>query len=111
MDTPATPPAYTPGPWFAELVDLIVYDDSEKTGRTVAIVAQREEPTEDSDVTSANARLIAAAPELLEACREAASLLGDIFNALTEYDDGERERYSRVFDLLDAATAKAEGTV
>ena len=60
-------------------------------------------PAGDGDLPAeANARLIAAAPELLEACREALALISEFeLEAL----DGRDE----VPDLLRAAIAKAEG--
>lgn len=69
MPTATTSHAHTPGPWHAELVDLLVYVEDGGERRNIAAVINQKEPTDDSDVTSANARLIAAAPALLDCCR------------------------------------------
>lgn len=61
--------AHTPGPWLADLVDLIVYASGD-TASKVAVIHQQIEPSEDSDVTSCNARLIAAAPALADQLQE-----------------------------------------
>jgi hypothetical protein len=57
-----TAPAFTPGPW--ELRGLTVFEVG-KTGISVAVATQHETNAK------ANARLIAAAPELYEALTEA----------------------------------------
>ncbi len=58
---------YSPGPWVTTHSPLTGYRVSDKTGWGVAVVLK---DTNDE----ANARLIAAAPDMLEALRE---LLGD----------------------------------
>lgn len=96
-------PAHTPGPWYADLVDLIIYHGkSEK----IAVVHQQIEPTEDSDVTSANARLIAAAPELLEAldCLLRQTVDMDLAHGI-ELTEGERDARQKAI----AAIAKTRG--
>lgn len=70
--------AHTPGPWFADLVDLVIYTSGD-TASKVAVVHQQPEPSDDSDVTSCNAHLIAAAPVLLEALRDATDALNDLY--------------------------------
>lgn len=82
---------------------LIVYDGSERTSRVVATVEEREEPTEDSDETSANARLIAAAPELLAAANAAADFLASI----VPDDTDEQSDCGEEAALNDLATAIA----
>ncbi len=55
--------AHTPGPWTYQATagdhDFSVYSETYQRGRDIALVRNFDE---------ANARLIAAAPELLEAC-------------------------------------------
>jgi hypothetical protein len=68
-------PAHTPGPWTAEPADMfgdhnIILADSREDARAIAAVVSN---IRDPDEVAANARLIAAAPELLEtltACRD-----------------------------------------
>lgn len=66
---------HTPGPWFdhgfhADGVDgerVIAQGDGKHGGYAVACALPCGEPDKLPDLTAANARLIAAAPELLEA--------------------------------------------
>lgn len=89
---------HTPGPWLHQPTagnhDFLVYD--EKTGRDVALVR---------DFDKANARLIAAAPGLLEALTNAAAILNAVINnhalGVEDIRDG--------LELALAAIAKAEG--
>jgi len=89
---------YTPGPWTAEAKDLggevpswRVYNMPE--GQQVASVHRW-----NGEGDEANAHLIAAAPDLLEACKEALVRL-----ECHNHPDGRR------LDNLRAAIAKAEG--
>ena len=102
-----TSPAHTSGPWFADAVDLVI-DDEAKT--TIAVVHPQMEPTDDSDITSANARLIAAAPDQYEALQ---SMIAAIIEMI---DADDLEIPSDLCDLLlqiasigGMAIAKAEG--
>lgn len=61
---------YTQGPWEADY-DVVV-DDS---GIRIATIADR---ANTPDALEANARLIAAAPDLLFACRAALTKLGNL---------------------------------
>lgn len=81
---------HTPGPWTHSEDGVIV----DAAGKQLASVFPRDR--------AANARLIAAAPDLLEACR--AALYGVV-------DRGGPDGLSQteVVDYLTAAIAKAEG--
>ncbi len=57
------------------------------------------------DVQNANAHLIAAAPELLTACKAAREWLGERPSA----DDSYYRAVKNLIDKLDAAIAKADG--
>jgi hypothetical protein len=85
---------HTPGPWYANQ-DCIEIDGPEgPRDVTLAVVLQ-------ADNAAADARLIAAAPELLAALKE-----------LVAYDDGSNEPEDYGYELLQrckAAIAKAEG--
>jgi hypothetical protein len=92
---------HTPGPWTASDerrgIFEIIHD-----GDLLAQVWRVRHAGDGDLPAEANARLIAAAPELLEACREALALISEFeLEAL----DGRDE----VPDLLRAAIAKAEG--
>jgi hypothetical protein len=97
---------HTQGPWRATTTNGIDTKEpwmvwSDEKGAAVAHVYARSEMASGSyDEQHANARLIAAAPELLEACR--AALFGanhiDCVRAMQE-----------VVPLIRAAIAKAEG--
>lgn len=63
---------HTPGPWTHKATagnhDFIIYSEAEDSGRDIALVR---------DFDEANARLIAAAPELLHACELALHYLNN----------------------------------
>lgn len=86
---------FTPGPWMYQATagnhDFLVYPES--TGRDVALVR---------DFNEANARLIAAAPELLTALRELVAAL-PASSSKTPRTRWNAEAVAR------AAIAKAEG--
>ena len=96
---------HTPGPWVADDSNVLV-------GRHVlAIVNDPDQPSHLTEVSKANANLIAAAPELLEAART----LRDELRLLTE---GEKCDHSvgicwcatfRALEAGDAILARAEG--
>ncbi len=83
---------YTPGPWKINRSLGFIANDERRT-----VVCWIPAPA-SSPLVEEDARLIAAAPELLEACR-AALELSEIENSLT----------SKVENLLRAAVTKAEG--
>jgi len=89
---------HTPGPW-AVRYDYVVQAPSFDDGRLVP-VAQPYGVNSDGTDLFANARLIAAAPELLEALQ---TLVADF----ADYPASERPCHA--FDLARAAIAKALG--
>jgi len=86
--------SHTPGPWHYQSSagdhDYLVYD--EDNGKDIAIVR-------NFDV--ANARLVAAAPELLEACETLANYVADL--------EGGNGRTFGIVTKARAAIAKAKG--
>jgi len=98
---------HTKGPWYAsESFNIheqrIVAD--EETGQTIAIVYGRGSYEERIDETRANAHLIAAAPELLEALKKAVSLIEGVAS------ETPMERfYQSQADSLQEVINKAEG--
>lgn len=85
---------HTPGPWEVRDNEIWHWHNNERHIRLAIVVAW---PL----VTEANARLIAAAPELLEACEEAISYFAGI------QDQSSEE--SAIIDELANAIAKAKG--
>lgn len=94
--------SHTPGPWemletgtFPETNHFHgIYSENHPTGR-IALV-------EGFDVTAANARLIRAAPELLDALKDAAETARHYY--MLFHDDTWKKR----LDHLESAIAKAE---
>lgn len=82
--------AHTPGPWTVEDARRVL--GSTDYGRSVMRDAEVE----------ANARLIAAAPDMLEALRGVSRFMKT--TKVVTRDEAER-----VYDAVDAAIAKAEG--
>jgi len=108
---------HTPGPWVANAghdsylretssddpIHAYHVSESSEVGYTVAIVLG-DVPELDC---AANARLIAAAPELLEALKKARY---DLWLALGGDDDSDNAaRAIKSISYIDAAIAKAEG--
>ena len=78
--------AHTPGPWRVGCFDIVLGPNNE----TVADCERtpfKERPAPPTLEDMANARLIAAAPELLDACRVALS----VFKAQFPYEHGNPE--------------------
>lgn len=111
---------HTPGPWKARgysstdgsiWIDCDAFSKSGKTalGGTLAAAYGTGTGSDDSAVQKANAWLIAAAPELLAALREADDVLED----LRVPSDAGPNRFEQVIPAalakIRAAIAKAEG--
>ena len=88
---------HTPGPWvpYAGTSGVFIVSNQAMGYETVAHALALDDGARPAKVVEANARLIAAAPELLEACEMALRLRLD--------DDSE------VADAVRAAIAKAKG--
>ena len=95
---------HTPGPWTIRQSyssERIIVKAPQPTNRVLAGFGSEDEPLDDTDV--ANARLIAAAPELLQAAMQAESLIPH----LCDLDSSEAT--AAVVEQLRAAIAKATG--
>ena len=105
---------HTPGPWFQGFSDGRRVVDG--NGASVAWTYTARNGRPHSEV-KANARLISAAPELLEACKEAMVLGSHGVGSVNTSDDpdckanAERNMSEciRIMRVLSAAIAKAEG--
>jgi hypothetical protein len=94
-----TSPAHTDGPWLLANGNEIVADNPQES-----FIA---EVFDETDNWKANARLIAAAPQLLEACKVALDALNQIPN--TRIDCGVHRNSYSVCSMLSAMISKAEG--
>ena len=94
---------HTPGPWSIRQESVwSVGTDHEMTALVYGCTDTEEE---------ANARLIAAAPDLLEALKLAQSAVADFHSGMntTRPSEETRERNERILGSIRAAIAKAEG--
>lgn len=89
---------HTPGPWMLNGWDVVQRDCTDKFPALAAILIG--DGNLCMEEINANASLIAAAPELLAALKEARDYLAEFF---------EEGREHRVVVAADAAIAKAEG--
>lgn len=89
-------PAHTPGPWIANSCGVVLTEARSPAGHR-ATIAECNSPSAEVDL--ANARLIAAAPDLLEALRA----LEILASRWLPYQDQDAINEAR------AAIAKAEG--
>lgn len=91
-----TPTKHTPGPWKVDpnFPGMVRIDDDPTSGILVGLAA--------------NARLIAAAPELLEALKEAMGELND-YRRLLVYDKEDVADLKSTISKAAAAIAKATG--
>ena len=101
---------HTPGPWFPQEVAYAPYRKlSVRCGRGQVALIQALETEEDE----ANARLIAAAPDLLAACRLTLGAINDLLAAQLEYPDPSPSLVQlaaiRSIEPARAAIAQAEG--
>lgn len=95
--------AHTPGPWLAQHDPRAGYTDIMQDGLPGPLIASV--PDEGEPVQEANARLIAAAPELLEALERIRSAVG----STGDWPDADQlgELLARIGDVADKALARA----
>lgn len=107
--------AHTPGPWFVDrrrdgdsnAIDILAANP--EWLRVAAIISDEKEPTE---AEHADARLIAAAPDLLAALRLFANIgeYRELCEAMSQcLRVHERAGFLKSFDTAKAVVAKAEG--
>ena len=90
---------HTPGPWIVD-TDHIIQDGGTSDENTIAIVGDQEE-------WKANARLIAAAPDLLEALKHARGFIiryGTIKEGAGFVDS---PHFNSIYEKISSATQKA----
>lgn len=99
---------YTPGPWKVSPIGSRLFVESENQddiNDSLVVDIQLVDDTA-SKTDFANAALIAAAPELLEACRE---MLRTLTAPSRQLLDTTRQELAPWIPMLRAAIAKAEG--
>ena len=101
--------SFTPGPWIARHFPTggasrwetwIIDSIPDRDGKVVANAVCRLTATNDN--CKDNAAIIAAAPDLLAACQEAAAFI-------CNHESGHCEPFTLVYDQLVKAICKAEG--
>lgn len=102
---------HTPGPWeLIEAGDRISHFVPCNQKRESILTVVTEDDTRFAAVYhEADARLIAAAPELLKALKEYALVMGPAHDASCPGDDTCSCTWKPVNDMVNAAIAKAEG--
>lgn len=103
--------AHTPGPWYTDDAEEGYGVWSENTGAMVSITTRglhygTRQISEGEELS--NARLIAAAPDLLAACTSAILQIGDVLRH-ADMSKAERESTEAVRVELLSAIRKAEG--
>lgn len=102
--------SYTPGPWSQHRHDTraIIGQFGEKIAQTLTIKITASEAEEQ-----ANARLIASAPELLEALEEARAALGYVGGNVQDLDEhpGMKGRPTSYHDEIRIAWVKASTAI
>jgi hypothetical protein len=97
---------HTPGPWFVDsLTGVHVHIDTPASRRRVALACKSIQTTDEEE--RANARLIAAAPELLEACKEV--IATSIFWPKSGGRGARFEGTGAAWRMLERIIEKAEG--
>lgn len=99
--------SYTPGPWKVETPGKVRQVNSDE-GPIALVVERRERGSShyDNAETDANARLMCAAPDLLEALKELyAQVCGECPSLLNEDSGGDAKLDSEIRDAI----ARAEG--
>lgn len=97
---------HTPGPWRFQREHTVSFDGSGDVAFPIYNTSGKFAHVATA-MSEANARLITAAPELLEACKAALEFTPAAWKNLKQTHDAENEYVVR----LRAAIAKAEGTV
>ncbi len=107
-----TAPAHTPGPWKAELSQDGIYWEIQgrpESGLNVAIIPMAVVGETDVE-REANARLIAAAPDLLEACKQLLTFCDDLDDAGPRGEGWQSDKLLKALANANAAISQAESS-
>ena len=91
---------FTPGPWAIDYPAIYSMEKGERVGRVASVSISYK----DTATYEANARLIAAAPDLFEAL----DALNDHWNGVGDYDNSPDDE-ARLQAKVSGALAKARG--
>ena len=98
----------TPGPWSYKIHGATNSPMITAAGLNIAVLFRTTIHPSDEDQSLANARLIAAAPDLLEAAKEACRALWN--TAEVERSEGREDgTFNKAWTALSAAVLKAQG--
>ena len=97
---------HTNGPWYLGSGKEDKHNIVTTNGNMIVFLDGRRPVMNEN---KANARLIAAAPELLEACKEALDVMITAGICLEGYELWGKEKYDNKIALIGQAIAKAEG--
>ena len=89
---------FTPGPWV--VMGKAVYTESDNPTREILWGGHNTRSASDEE-KRANARLIAAAPELLEQCKEFEKCLTHLINSGDSGADLERDKLREILAKVD----------
>ena len=107
---------HTPGPWIQQFKSSMVYGErywvfSEVTKEPVAMIHLDRTSQEATEIHKADARLIAAAPEMLEALKDAHGLIYEAIAQMTRKQlDGLSDGFEARREAGEQAIALVEGT-
>jgi len=98
METTEEKRTFTPGPWVA--MGKAVYTESDNPTREILWGGHNTRSASDEE-KKANARLIAAAPELLEQCKLFEKVLTHLINSGDSGADLERDKLREVLAKIE----------
>ena len=107
---------HTPGPWHTGNIGrkgigwCTIFNDTTPIARALSLHKKGERKSGDFDIEAANARLIAAAPELLEALRELVAEFEELNRELAAKENYSYYPESGGIAYARTVIAKAEGT-
>jgi len=99
---------WTAGPWFLNVKQLNIFYREQGTSGKTALLAKAYAPNGDENAARANARLIAAAPEMAEVL-ECLARMAEHFPAERIY--GTRVRSGAIYTVEDVEHGEASITV
>jgi hypothetical protein len=105
---------HTQGPWFVDDIEVYAIIQGHPWGDRISLCTCESMYSNDGENSpfgseEANARLIASAPELLEALKEARTKLARAIKSAWEGSTDEDVNEHTTIKLIDSAISKAEG--
>ena len=100
LEKMSTPTTFTPGPWIHTTDYIGVHQES--TGTCIADLGSEGAPDIGAEESEANARLIAAAPDLLAALKKALNVMNEVGHPRHGYECGDERQAA--FEAIQKAT-------